>query len=55
MGQTWLCSDLHLGHELVARLRGFKSVREHDEVVLENLRSCVEPDDDLWILGDVVA
>lgn len=34
----WTVSDLHLGHRLVAGMRGFDTTEEHDRVVQENLR-----------------
>lgn len=30
----YITSDLHLGHEKVAKLRGFDSVQAHDELVI---------------------
>lgn len=46
-------ADLHLGHDLVADLRGFASVAEHDEAVLTSVLDAVGPGDQLWILGDL--
>lgn len=46
-------SDLHLGHERVAAIRGFDSVEEHDAAVAESWRSSVRKDDDVFVLGDV--
>lgn len=54
MSETWLTSDLHLGHEKVARIRGFETVAEHDETILRNLARKVRDGDQLFILGDVV-
>lgn len=48
----WFTSDLHLGHTLVAEQRGFRTVREHDDAVLEALRA-VPAADELWVLGDL--
>ena len=48
------CSDLHLGHKLAARLRGYSSVEEHDNHIIEILQMyCRKKRDILWILGDV--
>lgn len=48
---VWFTSDLHLGHEFVARLRGM-DVATHDEVVLEGIRK-LPAGDRLWVLGDI--
>jgi calcineurin-like phosphoesterase family protein len=52
--RVFVCSDLHLGHALVAKTRGFGSVEEHNEAILDNLADAVLPKDTLWVLGDVV-
>ena len=46
-------SDLHIGHSMLAELRGFDSVAEHDAVVLANLRK-IGKGHDIFILGDIV-
>lgn len=46
-------ADLHLGHEKVAKLRGFDSPLLHDLVVLSNLSKRLRKGDRLWVLGDV--
>ena len=46
-------SDLHFGHEKIAKLRGFASSFEHDEFVCSEIREQVTNHDVLWILGDV--
>lgn len=46
-------ADLHLGHSLVAGLRGFDSVAEHDAILLANLRK-IGKEHDVFILGDLV-
>ncbi|MGD7002115.1 metallophosphoesterase [Corynebacterium halotolerans] len=50
---VWFTSDLHLGHRLVAGLRGFSGTARHDETVLENLAAALRPGDRLWVLGDL--
>jgi calcineurin-like phosphoesterase family protein len=52
--RVFVTSDLHLGHKLVSELRGFATVEEHDEHIIQNLRDAVRPQDTLWILGDLV-
>lgn len=49
----FLTADLHLGHEKVAEKRGFPSVQQHDEFVIEKWRSQVLPDDRVIVLGDI--
>ena len=46
-------SDLHIGHSMLAGLRGFDSVAKHDAVVLANLRK-IGKGHDIFILGDIV-
>lgn len=48
----YFTADLHLGHRLVADLRGFPSVGAHDAAIIAPLYS-LTLDDELWILGDV--
>lgn len=52
---VYLTSDLHLGHERVATLRGFDSVAEHDAAVADRWRALVKPRDTVWVLGDLAA
>lgn len=54
MSRHLFTSDLHLGHERVADLRGFASTAEHDEHVMEALGDTVREADILWVLGDLV-
>lgn len=54
-------SDLHLGHDFVAKLRGFQDSTDigisastwHDLQILEAWREHVHPNDHIWILGDI--
>lgn len=46
-------SDLHLGHSLAARLRGFESYEAHDEAVIKTLGQQCDKRTVLWVLGDV--
>ncbi len=54
MGKTWYTSDLHFGHDkdFIWAPRGFKSVIEMNETIIENFNQVVSWDDELWILGD---
>ena len=49
----WFTSDLHLAHPFVAKLRGFEDYREHDETIIRNLNTMVQPGDELYVLGDI--
>jgi calcineurin-like phosphoesterase family protein len=53
VSNIWFTSDLHLGHEKVAEIRGFDSVAEHDDVIAENWRNLVGSKDQVYILGDL--
>ena len=52
----WLTSDLHLFHnkEFVYKSRGFETVEEMNEKIISNINSMCGPDDDLYILGDLM-
>lgn len=54
----WFTADTHFGHaricEFEPEARGqFASVEEMNEQIIENFNSVLQPDDELWILGDV--
>lgn len=47
-------SDLHLGHRMMASMRGFESVWEHDEHIIEAWNEVVtNPDWEVYLLGDI--
>lgn len=48
-------ADLHIGHRLVAGLRGFETPVDHDEALVEAWNRAVSPRDSVWILGDVTS
>lgn len=52
----YLSSDLHLGHdrEFIWKVRGFNSVEEMNETIIEHFNSIIAPSDDLYILGDLM-
>jgi calcineurin-like phosphoesterase family protein len=50
---VWYTSDLHLGHRLVAGLRGFSDTDAHDDAIEGAWRAHVRPDDHVWVLGDI--
>lgn len=50
----YFTADLHLGHELVAEIRGFDSVEEHDKEVMYHLGKVLgEGSNRVWVLGDI--
>jgi calcineurin-like phosphoesterase family protein len=48
----YFVADLHLGHDYVARLRGFGTTEAHDIAVLASIADTMKPSDTLWNLGD---
>jgi calcineurin-like phosphoesterase family protein len=47
------CSDLHLGHDMAARLRGYYSTAEHDYNIISTLQKQCSKRTVLFVLGDV--
>lgn len=54
MGAVRFISDLHFGHKNILAFdnRPFKTIEEHDQAIIDNWK-VVNPDDDVWILGDI--
>ena len=50
---VWISSDWHLGHENIAKHRGFSSFEEHDDTVINNINKVVSKRSKLFVLGDV--
>ena len=52
----YITSDIHFCHDrdYVYKFRGFHSIEEHDKAIIENWNSIIQPDDDVYILGDIV-
>ena len=52
----WLSSDLHLSHDraFIYEPRGFVSVEDMNTAIVERFNSVVEPEDELFILGDLM-
>ena len=55
---TFFTSDIHVGHRKVASLRGFgdsdRSIRDHDQWIIDGWLRTVGVDDTVWVLGDLV-
>ena len=51
----WFTSDLHLSHENLRKFlnRPFSSIEVMDEVIADNIYSCLKAGDILYILGDL--
>lgn len=49
-------SDLHLGHNraFIYESRGFSSIEEHDQTIINNWNSVVNDNDTVYILGDLM-
>ena len=56
MKKIYFTSDLHFSHkkDFIYKARGFNSIEEHDEEIIKRFNSIVTPEDDLWILGDLM-
>lgn len=55
MSKIFLTSDLHFNHDraFIWRARGFQSVEEMNEAIVERYNSRVNPGDDVYICGDL--
>lgn len=53
MSRVFFTSDLHLEHDLVARLRGFSTTAAHDAELAYRWDATVRPEDAVWVTGDV--
>jgi calcineurin-like phosphoesterase family protein len=55
---TWFTADLHLGHPGILKHQPERAeigdIKAMDAVLIDGINSVVMPNDDLWILGDVV-
>jgi calcineurin-like phosphoesterase family protein len=52
----WFTSDLHLGHiKILEGPRGklFNSIKDHDNIITNNILEVTSPGDNLYILGDI--
>lgn len=56
MSKIYFTSDFHFNHdrEFIWRPRGFKSVEEMNETIIERYNEIVTNDDDVYILGDMM-
>lgn len=56
MAEIYLTSDTHFNHnkDFIYERRGFKSIEEMNEKIIENWNSIVKPEDTVYHLGDVM-
>lgn len=54
--KTWFTSDLHFGHnrEFMYGPRGFSSIIAHDSWIIMNWNMKVKPNDEVYVLGDLM-
>lgn len=52
----YLTSDLHFGHDrqFIWKARGFNSVQEMNDVLVEKWNSIITNEDDIYVLGDIM-
>lgn len=52
----FVTSDLHFGHNkpFLYEPRGFSSIEEHDKEVIKRWNSIITPEDNVYILGDLM-
>jgi calcineurin-like phosphoesterase family protein len=46
-------ADTHFGHKLMVRLRGFNTAEEMDEELIKRWNATVEPNQHIFVLGDI--
>lgn len=56
MSELWLTSDLHFCHdrEFLYKPRGFDNIWSMNEAIVENWNKIIEPNDDVYVLGDLM-
>lgn len=54
--KIFLTSDLHFGHdrEFLFKPRGFENINIHDEEIIRRWNEVVNPEDEVYILGDLM-
>lgn len=56
MANIWFTSDLHFGHDrdFVWQARGFENLEAMNEAIVSRFNSKVQPEDTVYILGDIM-
>lgn len=54
MNNVWVCGDFHFCHnkEFIYKPRGFETVEEMNTILISNFNSVVNPEDEVYMLGD---
>lgn len=55
MPKSWFIADPHLGYSKVAKERGFNSTYEHDYRVTRDIVEPIQPNDNLYLIGDITS
>ena len=52
----WVTSDWHFGHdrEFIWKARGFASTEDMNEYIIASHNAVVKPDDEVYVLGDLM-
>jgi len=53
MSNIFLLADAHFGHENIIKVRPFSTIEEHDEVILDNIKTVVCKRDVIYFVGDI--
>lgn len=55
MSKIFVCSDLHFNHDrqFIWGARGFNSIEEMNEAIIERHNSKVNPEDEVYVCGDL--
>ena len=56
MGDIYITSDFHFGHNkpFLYEPRGFETIWDHDRAIIKNWNKIIKPEDDVYILGDIM-
>lgn len=54
MNKIYFISDTHFGHQFISKKRGFVTVEEHDNFLIDNWNKTVDNGDRIYILGDFI-
>ena len=52
--KIFFTADLHFGHKLMMKIRGFESLIEMDRMLVENWNKTVPKDGKVFVLGDLI-
>jgi len=54
--KIWITSDLHINHdrEFIFKPRGFENIQDMNNAIVERWNEVVQPNDDVYVLGDLM-